>query len=144
MYLPNPSAMNRMQHKVNSLSRGLNSEFSFSETSCRTKVKEPSLPNYLPIAGGRIIWCILFSGLAALGKMQTSSPRIWTQAIWSISYDDNPYTTSVCMSVCINLYCCVCIFAAVVCLGWCKLDYQTFMSEFVSHWYPVQTSLCYI
>ena len=32
---------------------GFNSEFSFSETSCLTKAEEPSLPYYLPIAGGR-------------------------------------------------------------------------------------------
>ena len=31
---------------------GLNSEFSFSLTSCLTKAEEPSLPYYLPIAGG--------------------------------------------------------------------------------------------
>ena len=34
---------------------GLNSEFSFSKTSCLSKIEEPSLPHYLPIAGGRII-----------------------------------------------------------------------------------------
>ena len=33
-------------------STGLNSEFSFSETSCLTKAGEPSQPYYLPIAGG--------------------------------------------------------------------------------------------
>ena len=31
---------------------GLNSEFSFSLTSCLTKAKEPSLSYYLPIAAG--------------------------------------------------------------------------------------------
>ena len=31
---------------------GLNSEFSFSLTSCHTKAEEPSLSYYLPIAGG--------------------------------------------------------------------------------------------
>ena len=30
---------------------GLNSEFSFFYTDCHTKVKELSLPNYLPIDG---------------------------------------------------------------------------------------------
>ena len=29
-------------------------EFSFSKTSCLTMAEEPSLPYYLPIAGGRI------------------------------------------------------------------------------------------
>ena len=41
---------------------GLNSEFSFSKTSCLTKAEEPSLPYYLPIAGGRIIGFIPFQG----------------------------------------------------------------------------------
>ena len=40
---------------------GLNSEFSFSKTSCFNKAEEPSLPYYLPIAGGRIIGFIPFS-----------------------------------------------------------------------------------
>ena len=46
-----------MQHKVifewSLIS--LNSEFSFSKMGYYTKVKELSLPYYLPIAGGRII-----------------------------------------------------------------------------------------
>ena len=40
---------------------GLNSEFSFSWTGYHTKVKEPSLPYYLPIAGDTLVGCILFS-----------------------------------------------------------------------------------
>ena len=40
---------------------GLNSEYSFSETSCLTKAEEPSLSYYVPIAGGRIIGFIPFS-----------------------------------------------------------------------------------
>ena len=39
---------------------GLNSDFSFSYTSCLTKAEEPSLSYYLPIAGGRIIGFIPF------------------------------------------------------------------------------------
>ena len=39
---------------------GLNSEFSFSYTSCLTKAEEPSLPYYFPIAGERIIGFIPF------------------------------------------------------------------------------------
>ena len=38
----------------------MNSEFSFSQTSCLTKAEEPSLPYYLPIAGWRIIGFIPF------------------------------------------------------------------------------------
>ena len=41
----------------------LNSEFSFSLTGCRTKVKEPRLPNNLPIADRRIVEYILFLGV---------------------------------------------------------------------------------
>ena len=50
---------------------GLNSEFSFSETSCLTKSEEPSLPYYLPIAGGRIIGFIPFPRVLVLCEMQS-------------------------------------------------------------------------
>ena len=43
-----------------------NSDFSFSKTRCHTKVKEPSLPNYLLIAGRRIVGCISFQSYFAL------------------------------------------------------------------------------
>ena len=72
---------------------GLNSEFSFSKTSCRTKAEEPSLPNYLPIARGRIIGFIPFPRVLVLCEMQWISSRIWTRVAVSISYDDNHYTT---------------------------------------------------
>ena len=39
---------------------GSNSERSFSKTSYHTKVKEPRLFYFLPIAGGRIVGFILF------------------------------------------------------------------------------------
>ena len=75
---------------------GLNSEFSF-KTSCYTKAEEPSLPYYLPIAGGRIIRFIpfprvlvlcetvgidrimLFSRLLVRSETFTASSRIWFQ-----------------------------------------------------------------
>ena len=66
---------------------GLNSEFSFS------KAEEPSLPYYLPIAGGRIIGFIPFPRILVLCEMQSVSSRIWTRVAVSISYDDNHYTT---------------------------------------------------
>ena len=71
---------------------GLNSEFSFSKTSCLTKAEEPSLSYYLPIAGGRIIGFIPFRRVLALCEMQSVSSRIWTHVAVSISYDDNHYT----------------------------------------------------
>ena len=72
---------------------GLNSEFSFSKTSCLTKAEEPCLSYYLPIAGGRIIGFIPFPRALVLCEMQSVSSRIWTRVTVSISCDDNHYTT---------------------------------------------------
>ena len=80
----------------------LNSEFSFSKTSCLTKAEEPSLSNYLPIAGGRIIGFIPFSRVLVLCEMQSISSRIWTRVSVSISYNDNHYTTGT--SVCFESF----------------------------------------
>ena len=67
---------------------GSNSEFSFSYTSCLTKAEEPSLPYYLPIAGGRIIGFIPFPKY-----VKCNQSRIWTRVAVSNSCDDNHYTT---------------------------------------------------
>ena len=72
---------------------GLNSEFSFSSTSCLTKAEEPSLPYYLPIAGGRIIGFIPFPRVLVLCEMQFVSSRIWTRVTVSISNDNQIYPT---------------------------------------------------
>ena len=72
---------------------GLNSEFSFSLTSCLTKAEEPSLSYYLPIAGGRIFGFIPFPRVLVLCEMQSVSSMIWTRVAVSISNDDNDYTT---------------------------------------------------
>ena len=72
---------------------GLNSEYSFSWTSCLTKTEEPCLSYYLPIDGGRIIWFIPFPRVFVLCEMQSVSSRIWTRVTVSISYDINHYTT---------------------------------------------------
>ena len=72
---------------------GLNSEFSFSLTSCLTKAEEPSMSYYLPIAGGRIIEFIPFPRVLVLREMQSVSSRIWTRVDVSISYEDKHYTT---------------------------------------------------
>ena len=79
---------------------GLNSEFSFSSTSCLTKAEEPSLSYYLPIAGGRIIGFIPFPRVLVLCEMQSVSSRIWPRVAVSISYDDNHYTTGTSKNVC--------------------------------------------
>ena len=72
---------------------GLNSELFFSYTSWLTKIEEPSLPYYLPIAIGRIIGFIPFPRVLVLCEMQSVSSRIWIRVAMSISYDDNHYTT---------------------------------------------------
>ena len=74
---------------------GLNSDFSFSLTSCLTKAEDPCLPYYLPITGGRIIGSIPFPRVLVLWEMQSVSSRIWTHVAVSISYDDNHYTTGI-------------------------------------------------
>ena len=74
-YLPNHSA--RAGYDTRSIFKrsltGLNSEFSFSKTSCITKAEEPY---YLPIAGGRIIGFIPFPRVLVLCEMQSVSSRI--------------------------------------------------------------------
>ena len=54
---------------------GLNSELSFSLTSCLTKAEEPSQPYYLPIAGGRIIGFIPFPTVSVLCEKQSVSSK---------------------------------------------------------------------
>ena len=91
-----PLRSGRIWHKVNFFKRiltGLNSEFSFSSTSCLTKAEEPSLSYYLPIAGGRIIGFIPSPRVLVLCEMLSVSSRIWTRVAVSISYADNDYTT---------------------------------------------------
>ena len=72
---------------------GLNSEFSFSSTSCLTKAEEPCLPYYLPIAGGRIFGFIPFPRVLVLCEMRSVRSKIWTRVAVSISCDDNHHTT---------------------------------------------------
>ena len=71
----------------------LNWEFSFSQTYWHTKVKEPSLLYYLPIAEGRIFGFMPFLRILMVYEMQLASSMIWTHFTMSISYDDNHYTT---------------------------------------------------
>ena len=96
MYLADPFDTNWVWHKLNFKAefKNINSECSSAETSCHNKVKEPSIPNCLLKARGRIVGLILFSKLLKLREMQTASSRIWTRVAVSISNDDNNYTTS--------------------------------------------------
>ena len=84
---------------------GLNSEFSFSETSCLTKAEEPSPSYYLPIAGGRIIRFIPFPRVLVLCEMESVSSRIWTCVAVFIFYNDNHYTTGNLIEYLIVTYC---------------------------------------
>ena len=75
---------------------GLNSEFSFSQTSCLTqgwRTKSAMGKPSLPIAGERIIGFIPFSRVLVLCEMLSVSSRIWTRVAVSISNNDNHYTT---------------------------------------------------
>ena len=62
----------------------------FSKTNCHMKVEKPNLFQYLPLAGGRKIWFILFPKVLVQCKMQT---MIWTWVSvsnflwWSPLYD---------------------------------------------------------
>ena len=71
-YLPNPSARAGYDTSLT----GLNSEFSFSKTSCLVKAEKPSLPDYLPIDGGRTIGLIPFPRVLVLCELQPVSSRI--------------------------------------------------------------------
>ena len=57
-----------------------------------SKVKEPIMPNYLLIIGGRIIGFIHFPRVLVLCEMQSSLSRIWICVAVLILYDDNHYT----------------------------------------------------
>ena len=59
MYLPNPSATNRIQCQFLNGVKLVWIQFSFSFTGCHTKVKDPSILYYLHIAEGRT-WIRVF------------------------------------------------------------------------------------
>ena len=83
-----PLHMSRMSIFNQSLTV-LNSEFSFSLTSCHNKVKEP-------------VCLDIYPKVLALCEMQTT--WIWTQVAMSISYNDNHYTISASKNI-FNLLC---------------------------------------
>ena len=56
------------------------------------KAKRPSLPWYLPTAGGITDGFILFKNVLAHCETQTALSKIWTRVANSISSDDNSYT----------------------------------------------------
>ena len=70
----------------------LNSEFSFSKTSCLTMTIKSSLPYYLPIAEGRTDGFMPIPRVLVQNERQRAVFRIWTQVADFISYDNNLYT----------------------------------------------------
>ena len=69
--------------------------FSISVAGYQAKVKEPGLPYYLPIDGGKIDEFIPFPRVIIWQYgMRIASFKIWNRVTVSISYDDNHYTTS--------------------------------------------------
>ena len=71
---------------------GLNSEFSFSETSCLIKVKEHNLSYCLTHSWRENSWIHSFSVQC---EMQTISSRNWTPFTMSISFNNNHYTMAI-------------------------------------------------
>ena len=70
---------------------GLNSEISFSLTSCFTKAEEPSLSYYFTHSWRENNRIHTFpKGISAMWN----AIRIWTRVAVSISYDDNHYAIS--------------------------------------------------
>ena len=76
--------------------------YEFSQTLLPDNAKEPSLPNNLPIAGGRKNrWIHAVLMALARGKMQTTLSRIWTRVTDSIFNGDNRYAKNTSnMSLC--------------------------------------------
>ena len=87
MYLPNPSTVGGMQHKIHFYVEHnfLNAEFSFL-TGCLTKAKESSLLYYLHIAGERTDRFMSFPRAWAWSETQTTLSRFSSQIADSISY----------------------------------------------------------
>ena len=74
---------------------GLNTEFSFFYSGCRTNPKEPNLPNYLSIAAEVGTEGFMpFQRAFEWNETPTASSSIWTQIALSIYYDNNYYVTS--------------------------------------------------
>ena len=82
----------RMWHKINlKLSwTGFNSASLWPVVISKLK----SLPNYLPIAGGKIVGRVPFPKVSGLCEMQTASCKIWTRVAVSIYYDDGHHATN--------------------------------------------------
>ena len=89
----NPSA--RAGYDTRSIFKRSLKVWNQSFPSPRLVAEEPSLPYYLPIAGGIIIGFIPFPRVLVLCEMPSVSSRIWTRVLVSISYDDNNYTTGI-------------------------------------------------
>ena len=106
--------VNHIYQPLRSSLTGLNSEFSFSLTSCLTKAEEPSLSYYLSVAGGRIFRFIPFPRVLVLCEMQSVSSRIWIRVAVSISYNDNHYTTGTSLYANVNVFSLKCFYSFLI------------------------------
>ena len=106
MYLPNLTTL--AGYGTRSIFKrcltGLNWEISNSYTDCYTKVKEPSLSYYLPIAGGRIVGFLPFARILAFRVMQAASSRIRTRVTISIFLSRLPLHHEHYMKNCSKVY----------------------------------------
>ena len=69
-----------------------------------TKVKKPSLPYYLPIAGEWIVGWIPFQRILAKCEMQRTLSRISSLIAVSIFYDNKPYIASASLTCLIKTF----------------------------------------
>ena len=90
-FFPNPSA--RAGYDTRSIFEAEFNRFEFRVFLLLDSAEEPSLPYYLPLAGGRIFGFIPFPRVLVLCEMQSVRSRIRTCVAVSTSCDDNHYTT---------------------------------------------------
>ena len=95
MYLAILSATNRKWHKVNfkRITDGIDSEFTFSQIGCHSKIKAPGLLNYLPTAGGTRTFP---KSIIAMGNATLVTKFIF--------YNNNRYITIATVVFFINLF----------------------------------------
>ena len=89
---------------------------SFPSLSCLTKSKEPILPYYLPIAGGRIIGFIPFSKVLVLWEIQSALSRFELLLLcpFPMMITITPLAhMCVCVCVCMYIHVLICIYVHV-------------------------------
>ena len=111
------------------MSAGLNLEFSFSWTGFLNKTKKTCLLYCLPIARGRTNEFITFSVALARNETQIAPSKIWTRVDDFSFNDDNRHT-----SLCAHAHACMCVCVSFV-------PFQAFISILSFTKAPVKKSL---